>query len=173
MAPASTVAFGAHKVIFIRMTRLFALALSALCLATAAPAADDPDQPAVPGSIIEAEDLTLDSFLWVARPIVVFADTPADPRMQQQLDMLRAEIDRLADRDVVVLVDADPAAKGPIRSRLRPRGFQLVLIGKDGGIKLRKPFPYSVREITRTIDKMPMRQQEIRDRRALLDEAAE
>ena len=29
-------------------------------------------------------------------------------------------------------------------------------------IELRKPAPWSVREITRTIDKMPLRQQEIR-----------
>ena len=41
----------------------------------------------------------------------------------------------------------------------------LVLIGKDGSVYLRKPFPWSVREIGRSIDKMPLRQQEIRDRR--------
>jgi len=39
----------------------------------------------------------------------------------------------------------------------------LVLIGKDGGVKLRKPFPWNVREISRVIDKMPMRRQEIND----------
>ena len=41
----------------------------------------------------------------------------------------------------------------------------LALIDKDGGVKLRKPFPWDVREITRSIDKMPLRQQELRDRR--------
>ena len=54
---------------------------------------------------------------------------------------------------------------GPLREKLRPRGFMLVLIGKDGGVKLRKPFPYNVRELSRNIDKMPMRQREIRERR--------
>jgi hypothetical protein len=39
----------------------------------------------------------------------------------------------------------------------------LTLIGKDGGVKLRKPFPWDVREITRSVDKMPMRQREIRE----------
>lgn len=53
-----------------------------------------------------------------------------------------------------------------MRQRLRPRGFMLVLIGKDGGVKLRKPVPWDVREISRSIDKFPLRQQEIRDRRA-------
>ena len=70
----------------------------------------------------------------------------------------------LQERDVVVLTDTDPDAHGPLRTKLRPRGFQLVLIGKDGGVKLRKPRPWTVRELSRTIDKMPLRQQEIRQR---------
>jgi hypothetical protein len=39
------------------------------------------------------------------------------------------------------------------------------LIGKDGGVKLRKASPWDVRELTRVVDKMPMRQREVRDRR--------
>ena len=46
---------------------------------------------------------------------------------------------------------------------LRKRGFMFVLIAKDGTKVLRKPFPWDVREITRSIDKLPLRQQEIRD----------
>jgi len=37
-----------------------------------------------------------------------------------------------------------------------------VLIGKDGNVKLRKPFAWGMRELSRVIDKMPMRQQEIK-----------
>ena len=51
----------------------------------------------------------------------------------------------------------------PRRRKFRPRGFMLTLIGKDGEVELRKPFPWDVREISRSIDKMPLRQQEIRD----------
>ena len=71
----------------------------------------------------------------------------------------------LRDRDVVVLTDTDPAAKSDLRRQLRPRGFQLVLVGKDGDVKLRKPFPWTVRELNRTIDKMPLRVREIEERR--------
>jgi hypothetical protein len=71
----------------------------------------------------------------------------------------------LRTRDVVVLTDTDPAARSPLRQKLRPRGFMLVLVGKDGGVKLRKPLPWTVREITRTIDKMPIRQREVEERR--------
>lgn len=107
----------------------------------------------------------LDEFVWKKRPLVVFANTPADPRYLQQMGFITSRLDDLADRDVVVLIDTDPAAKSPLREKLRPRGFMLVLIGKDGTIYLRKPLPWDVREISRVIDKMPMRQQEVRERR--------
>ena len=57
----------------------------------------------------------------------------------------------------LVIVFSDSAAD--------PRGFMLMLVGKDGQVYLRKPLPWSVREISRSIDKLPQRQQEIRDRR--------
>jgi hypothetical protein len=113
---------------------------------------------------LPAEDVDLAAFKWQARPIIVFADSAADPRFGEQLELLAARAEDLVERDVVLILDADPARNSDLRLKLRPRGFQLVLIGKDGGVKLRKPFPWSVRELSRTIDKMPMRQQEIRNR---------
>jgi len=62
----------------------------------------------------------------------------------------------------VVITDTNPAAKTEAREALRPRGFNLTLVGKDGRVALRKPFPWHVRELGRAIDKMPMRLQEIR-----------
>lgn len=112
-----------------------------------------------------AGDSDLSEFLWINRPIIVFADTEADPRYQQQIEMLLDGEAMMLERDVVVLTDTDPAARSQLRTKLRPRGFQLVLVGKDGGVKLRKPFPWSVRELSRSIDKMPMREREIRERR--------
>ncbi|MEL6169155.1 MAG: DUF4174 domain-containing protein [Pseudomonadota bacterium] len=110
----------------------------------------------------DAVDVDLGTFQWIARPVIVFADTPADPRFLEQIALLDDRLEALTERDVVIITDTDPAALSDVRTRLRPRGFMLVLIGKDGGVKLRKPFPWDVREISRSIDKMPMRQQEIR-----------
>jgi hypothetical protein len=124
------------------------------------------DAPALEEEVIlEGTDINLDDFLWVKRPVIVFADSPADPAYVQQMQYLTRELEELSERDIVVLTDTDPKAQSDLRTKLRPRGFMLVLIGKDGEVKLRKPLPWSVRELTRTIDKMPMRQQEIRDRR--------
>ena len=118
-----------------------------------------------PTVVLSAVDVDLEDFRWIARPVVVFADTEADPAFQQQIKYLTARMDALAGRDVVVLTDTDPDAMSDLRRQLRPRGFMLVIIGKDGGVKLRKPFPWDVREITHSIDKMPLRKQELRDAR--------
>lgn len=112
---------------------------------------------------LTADMADLSEFRWKKRPVVVFADSENDPAYIEQIELLRAREDALRERDVIVLTDTDPAARLPIRLKLRPRGFMLTLVGKDGGVKLRKPFPWNVREITRSIDKMPMRQREIRE----------
>ena len=110
-------------------------------------------------------DVALEDFRWVQRPVVVFADSPEDPRFHEQMERLMEGIDELKLRDVVVLTDTDPAAKSALRKKLRPRGFMLVLVGKDGGVKLRKPHPWTVRELSRTIDKFPERLREVEERR--------
>lgn len=108
----------------------------------------------------------LAEFVWSKRPVIVFADSENDPNFRQQMTFLRDRVDALRDRDVVVMTDTDPSVTSPLREKLRPRGFMLVLIGKDGDVKLRKPFPWDVRELSRSIDKMPLRQREIRARKA-------
>ena len=108
-----------------------------------------------PGSAINLADL-----LYFKRPVIVFADSPADPAFIRQLDLLSRDPDALAVRDVIVITDTDPATPSAIRLKLRPRGFALVLIDKDGKTTLRKPLPWDVREITRAIDKFPSRREE-------------
>lgn len=117
-----------------------------------------------PKVTFDAAEVSLEDFRWIARPVVVFADSEFDPAFQEQIDLLAGRADQLAERDVVVITDTDPDARSELRLKLRPRGFMLALIGKDGMVKLRKPFPWDVRELSRSIDKMPMRRQEIRER---------
>ena len=114
---------------------------------------------------IEGDVEDLSQFVWEKRPVIVFADSPDDPNFGQQIEFLEARAEELLDRDVVVLTDTDPSGDSALRTKLRPRGFMLVLIGKDGGVKLRKPIPWDVRQLMRAIDSMPMRQREIRERR--------
>jgi hypothetical protein len=118
---------------------------------------------ASPTTIFDSIDVELGDFQFVARPLVVFADSPADPMFIQQMELLMADPEALRVRDVIVITDMDPAARSSVRQELRPRGFSMVLIDKDGRVGQRKPSPFSVRELSRAIDKMPIRLQEIRD----------
>ncbi len=143
------------------MKPLFSLVFMAF-IATSSIAQDATQDP-VDTPILDGTTANLNEFLWIKRPLIVFADTPADPRYVEQMGYIAERLDVLNERDVVVLTDTDPAARSDLRKALRPRGFSLVLVGKDGVIYLRKPTPWRVREITRSIDKLPMRQQELRE----------
>ena len=123
------------------------------------------DAPAPDFGPIDAAGVTLDDFLWLKRPIVVFADTPNDPAFQRQMQRINADLAQLEERDVVILTDTDPAARTEVRQRLRPRGFSLVLMDKDGEVKRRNPAPWGVRDITHAIDRFPLRRQEMLEQR--------
>ena len=110
----------------------------------------------------DAVSTNLNDFLWTSRAIIVFADNPADPRYQEQLALLAERPEPLLERDVVIIVDADPSAASDIRRQLRPRGFMLVVMTKDGAVGFRRPSPRDVREIIRGIDNFAIRQEEMR-----------
>ncbi len=114
----------------------------------APPITTPPDQP-------ELADLR-----WVARPVVVFADSENDPRFRQQMELLSLYTEDLVARDVMILVDTNPDELSPLREELRPRDFTIVLIDKDGTVVQRRPAPTTVRELTHTIDRLPSRRQE-------------
>lgn len=140
--------------------------LSAQEAASAPTSVDDGPAPAAEatdGIFLNPVPDGLEELRWIKRVVAVFADSPNDPNFRRQMEALAAQPDALAFRDVVVVTDTDPAANSGLRQTFRPRGFMLVLVGKDGQIKLRKPLPWDVREISRAIDKTPLRQQELRD----------
>lgn len=116
-----------------------------------------------------------------ARPLLLFAE-PADLRLAEQLRALQDGQTSLRERDVaVVLISpaAPPTSDGALpvlrfsaveQSALRkrfhivPGQFTAVLVGKDGGEKLRSSSPVTVESLCRKIDTMPMRKEEMRRR---------
>lgn len=103
----------------------------------------------------------LAEYKWIARPLVVFTDSEFNPSYVQQIEMLAEDPAVLEERDVVVLTDTDPSAESALRQALRPNAFMLVLIDKQGKIVFRKPSPWTPREISRSIDKLPIRLDEL------------
>jgi hypothetical protein len=109
----------------------------------------------------EEKSTDLSAYVGVARPVVVFADDRDDPRLQEQLEQLRRRASELEERDIVLLIDTDPSAGGTLRQQLRPHGFTVVLLNKDGAVALRRSHPTPARTLVRLIDRMPLRREEV------------
>ena len=123
--------------------------------------AEDTGAMAAKLGAIPAEGAELSQFLWKNRPVIVFADSENDPRFVEQMRLLAADPAGLLARDVVVVIDTTPANRSALRQALRPRGFSLVIVQKDGRVGLRRPSPRDVREIVRGIDNFALRQEEM------------
>jgi hypothetical protein len=141
--------------------QLIALVALALPASLAFPGRADqaPTFAPVPASEVVEADL-----LFLRRPVVVFADSPNDPAFLRQMELLTRYFDQLATRDVILIIDTDPANPSALRKKLRPRGFSLVLMDKDWKPSIRKPLPWEGREIVNSIDKMPIARTEALDR---------
>ena len=105
---------------------------------------------------------------WQHRVLLVGAPTATQADFQRQKALLAASEKGLAERDfriIEVLYDQlVPADRQCWTQQLgQPlAGFRVVLIGKDGGVKRTETQPLAPAEIFGTVDKMPMRRQEMR-----------
>ncbi|MBY6006357.1 DUF4174 domain-containing protein [Salipiger bermudensis] len=105
----------------------------------------------------------LNAMRWDKRPVLLFAPSQDHPDYARQMEMLRAAEAALAERDIVVLSDLDDRTPSPLRQGFQPGGFKLVLVGKDGGVKLEQDAVLAPEELFAVIDRMPMRRNEMRD----------
>lgn len=107
----------------------------------------------------------LEEARWNLRPVLVFSPSGEYPDFLRQEELLAIDADGLAERDVrVVRVLGDSDAALRARYRAPMEAFTVILIGKDGGEKLRSGEPVTTGELFALIDTMPMRQQEMRRR---------
>jgi hypothetical protein len=140
---------------FVVLTLAGGFAVAALAQDGVAPA---PYAPVPASAVVLADEL------YVHRIVVVFADTPQDPAFVRQMEILAPHMSDLEDRDVLLVTDTEPKPASELRARLHPRGFSLVIMDKDGTVAIRKPLPWDVREISRSIDKFPSRIAEVLER---------
>jgi hypothetical protein len=112
---------------------------------------------------------SLSQYSWKNRVLVIFGGA-GDPKVRQQVDVIKERPAEMADRDMVVLQvsqDRVTAIYGDVadidddllRVEAEAAGaeFQVVLIGKDGGVKLRSVQVVGDVEMFDLIDRMPMR----------------
>ncbi len=114
-------------------------------------------------AILPHEIADLDAYRWKKRPVLIFAPSPDDPAFVEQSALLHAAREELLERDVVVLIDTAPHEDGALRRGLGVLGFEVLLVGKDGGVKLRVQKPITAEELSAEIDAMPMRRREMTD----------
>jgi hypothetical protein len=80
-------------------------------------------------------------------------------QFEEQLTLLKKDSSGMAERDLaVIFVEKEADYK---KHNVTPNDFTLLLIGKDGGEKLRSTEPVEPEKIFKLIDSMPMRQAEI------------
>lgn len=134
--------------------------------------ASGPDNLRCPGI-----DVSLDQFQWENRILVIFANHSDSDTYQAQVEMFSEHKDGLKGRDLITFSLFDEecskldgeiitnSSAESIRDQISPEynTYTIYLIGKDGGTKLKKEELLKVDELFSTIDRMPMRQREMRD----------
>lgn len=120
---------------------------------------------------------TMRDYRWDKRPLLLFAPSDADARLQRQLAAVRSSIGAFEDRDMVLIVvvgegtsrAGERALPTDVAARLRrtyavePKAFALRLVGKDGGVKRTSADTVPMKAIYDQIDAMPMRRAEMRE----------
>ncbi|WP_375404781.1 DUF4174 domain-containing protein [uncultured Sphingomonas sp.] len=102
---------------------------------------------------------------WEKRVLLVSAPDANDPSLNDQRRIIARWRAGAKERDLAIVEvvgnkvagASDPATTLRQRYRLPTAGFTVVLIGKDGGSKLRGTRPISAAILEETIDAMPMR----------------
>ncbi|WP_226621469.1 DUF4174 domain-containing protein [Alloyangia pacifica] len=112
---------------------------------------------------LPAEQRDLAEMRWDSRPVLLFAPEAGDDSYERQMALFRDAEQALRDRDIVVLSDLEARNPGPIRQAFSPGGFKLVLVGKDGGVKLEEDAVLAPDQLFAVIDRMPMRKREMAD----------
>ncbi|MGD8701149.1 MAG: DUF4174 domain-containing protein [Desulfosarcina sp.] len=129
------------------------------------------------GPAAATSEIDLSDYRWKHRPLFIFAPSASDAdylALDKRLAHRSADIE---DRDMIIIrifekspsrVAARPMLPGDAEALRRrfgiaPGRFTVVLVGKDGGVKLVARRDVDLQSIFNLIDSMPMRQQEMRD----------
>ena len=116
-------------------------------------------------SAMPAQSMTVKDYLWKNRVIITFSSDEQHPErlsIKEQIDLHRCGF---RDRDLVHIDLIQGSAEFEEMSQeflVSGEGFQLLLLGKDGGVKKRTS-TVSLEEVLSLIDTMPMRRREMRD----------
>ena len=124
------------------------------------------------------DEIRLKDYQWKNRLILAFSPSAEDPGYKALEKEIAVQAEEVIDRDLLVChilqtgeirlgESSLPTGSGDhLRESfaIRPGRFTVLLIGKDGGVKLRREGGVKLGEIFSLIDTMPMRQREMREK---------
>ena len=109
---------------------------------------------------------TFEEFKWKNRIILLFADNIKNQQLKEQKKILASDYRGQISRDLITFTFTKNNHKDEYFDKYDIKnGFTLILIGKDGGEKMRSSKAVSLDEIFSLIDSMPMRKQEIKEQK--------
>lgn len=117
--------------------------------------------------------------IWKQRVLIVTASSPSNIGYKRQNQLLERGKKGMKERDLVIYRLYSDHWVGPQKNPLSHKEaasiystynigettFSVVLIGKDGGVKMRSEDIVSTRELFQLIDSMPMRMQEMQQQK--------
>ena len=133
----------------------------------------------IPGVVHAGKPLDivdLDQYRWKNRLLFLFSPSVEVLAYRSLSQELNRNLDGVRDRDLLIfrILEQGPSVMGS--QEISPQAaenlrrhigvsrekFTVVLVGKDGGVKLQQSEPVPLAEIFALIDSMPMRQREMR-----------
>ena len=119
---------------------------------------------------IQVVSQNLDDFRWKNRIVLIMNPGPQNPLSDKQLKSFRLYKAEIKERDLLVfevnntsVTDIFEAQRSLDPAEIPHRNYEgIILLGKDGGIKLKKPFYVPPSELFELIDSMPMRRAEMK-----------
>ena len=122
--------------------------------------------------------IDLSEYQWKNRLLFLFTPSLDEPRYLKMKEGISSQQEEVKDRDLLVFHILErgetrlgnsplPESSGDyLREKfsITPGAFTVLLIGKDGGVKLRTEGGVELAEIFSLIDTMPMRQREMREK---------
>ena len=124
-------------------------------------------------TMLQAQDLS--EHRWKDRLVLLLSDDLANPELRKQQQILTGLNQELRDRKIVVYTVTPEFLYTGLKGMKKNRNntlcrkykkgkasFQVVLLGLDGGVKLRENRAVKPEELFGLIDRMPMRRAELR-----------
>lgn len=113
--------------------------------------------------VVAEPDASAAELMWKSRPLIVFVSGSGSDELKTQKQLFKELDSELQDRDMKLLVVTGDQHPWRERFDITDRSFEVVLVGKDGGVKMRATKPLDPKDVFGTIDQMPMRRREMRE----------